>query len=433
MTTDVLLFIIVGGIAVAAAIMMLLQENAVYSALFLIVNFGCVAFLYLMLDAPFLAMVQIAVYAGAIMVLFLFVIMLLGAEKLHAPTRQFRWLAPLALALAAGFLLVTGVAITQGQIDLTEPIQRPPMLRVVHAAPLAGVVDVYANGQLLAEDVSFGEATDFQGVPPGEYTIGLNPAGTDAPVFTTTITLAGNGEKTINAYSAVAYGGADSGPLTVGLIQDNLETTEARTARVSVLNTSDQAVNLVDFGSDFDAADDRVVLGNVEPGALVDLPPLAEKTSLRNWAFTGVDEAQTDLTKLPVLFRLNNPELFSIERDTAQLLVVGSEGLFDGSVRSVVIPLVTKAVSGFGSPNAIGELLFTRYMLAFQLIAVLLLAAMIGAIVLTHKEGAVARRRDVRRRVVKPLATAIGSQVGHDVLASVEDAPKLPEQQPSGD
>jgi hypothetical protein len=99
----------------------------------------------------------------------------------------------------------------------------------------------------------------------------------------------------------------------------------------------------------------------------------------------------------------------------------------------VVIPLVTKAVSSFGSPNAIGELLFTRYMLAFQLIAVLLLAAMIGAIVLTHKEGSVPRRRDVRRRVVKPLASAIAGQVGHDVLATAEDTPKLPEQQPSVD
>lgn len=433
MTTDVFLFIIVGGIAIAAAISMLLQENAVYSALFLIVNFGCVAILYLMLDAPFLAMIQIAVYAGAIMVLFLFVIMLLGAEKLHAPTRQFRWLAPLALALAAGFLLITGVAITQGQIDLTQPIQRPPTLRVVHAAPLAGLVDVYANGQLLAEDVEFGEATDFEGVPAGEYTISLNPAGTDAPVVTTTVTLAANGEKTINAYSAVAYGGDNSGPLTIGLIQDNLEPTQARTARVSILNTSGAAINLVDFGSDFDVEDDRVVLGNIERGAYVDLPALAEGTSLRSWAFTSVDEAQADLSKLPVLFRLNNPDLFSIDRDTAQLLVVGSEGLFDGSIRPVVIPLVTKAVSSFGSPDGIGELLFTRYMLAFQLIAVLLLAAMIGAIVLTHKEGAVARRRDVRRRVVKPLASAIGSQVGHDVLASVEDAPKLPEQQPSGD
>src|SRR5262249_39715893 len=104
--TEVILFLIVGAIAIFAAIFMLLSENAVHSALFLIVNFVCVAFFYLMLNAPFLAMIQIAVYTGAIMVLFLFVIMLLGAEKLDEPARQFRWLAPVGLALAATFLLI---------------------------------------------------------------------------------------------------------------------------------------------------------------------------------------------------------------------------------------------------------------------------------------------------------------------------------------
>ena len=79
--------------------MLLLSQNAVHSALFLIINMGCIAFLFLLLDAPFLAMVQIAVYAGAIMVLFLFVIMLLGTEKLGGTT-PFGWLAPGAIVLA---------------------------------------------------------------------------------------------------------------------------------------------------------------------------------------------------------------------------------------------------------------------------------------------------------------------------------------------
>ena len=60
---------------------MLLSHNAVHSALFLVLNFGAIAVLYLLLHAPFLFAVQITVYAGAIMVLFLFVMMLLGAEN----------------------------------------------------------------------------------------------------------------------------------------------------------------------------------------------------------------------------------------------------------------------------------------------------------------------------------------------------------------
>lgn len=75
------LFLILAAISVFSAISMLTSKNAVHSALFLILNFAAIAVFYLILNAPFLAVVQITVYAGAIMVLFLFVIMLLGAEE----------------------------------------------------------------------------------------------------------------------------------------------------------------------------------------------------------------------------------------------------------------------------------------------------------------------------------------------------------------
>ena len=69
-------------VAVGSALGMLINRNAIYSALFLVLNFATVAVLYLALGAPFIALSQITVYTGAIMVLFLFVITLLGAEKL---------------------------------------------------------------------------------------------------------------------------------------------------------------------------------------------------------------------------------------------------------------------------------------------------------------------------------------------------------------
>ncbi len=75
------LFFPLAIVALWSAISMLLSRNAVHSALYLIVNFATIAVFYIILNAPFLAMVQITVYAGAIMVLFLFVIMLLGAEE----------------------------------------------------------------------------------------------------------------------------------------------------------------------------------------------------------------------------------------------------------------------------------------------------------------------------------------------------------------
>lgn len=85
-----ILFFVLAAIAVAAAIGMLISTNAVHAALFLVINFVCIALFYLGLNAPFLAMVQVTVYAGAIMVLFVFVIMLLGAERVENVTKCFK-------------------------------------------------------------------------------------------------------------------------------------------------------------------------------------------------------------------------------------------------------------------------------------------------------------------------------------------------------
>jgi NADH-quinone oxidoreductase subunit J len=104
MSLDLIFFLILSLISISTALGMLLSRNAVYSALFLVLNFVTVAVFYLLLGAPFIAMAQITVYAGAIMVLFLFVIMLLGAESL--PTAEvLPWQKPLAGALAVGLAI----------------------------------------------------------------------------------------------------------------------------------------------------------------------------------------------------------------------------------------------------------------------------------------------------------------------------------------
>lgn len=107
MSIDLMLFLVLALVAVAAAIGMLTSQNAVYSALFLVINFATVAVFYLLLGAPFIAMAQITVYAGAIMVLFLFVIMLLGAERL-SPGKVLPYQRPMAIGLA-GVLVVEAV------------------------------------------------------------------------------------------------------------------------------------------------------------------------------------------------------------------------------------------------------------------------------------------------------------------------------------
>jgi NADH-quinone oxidoreductase subunit J len=73
------LFYFFAAIAIGASMLVIAQRNPVYSVLLLIASFGALSGLYILLDAPFVAVIQIIVYAGAIMVLFLFVVMLLNA------------------------------------------------------------------------------------------------------------------------------------------------------------------------------------------------------------------------------------------------------------------------------------------------------------------------------------------------------------------
>ncbi len=106
-----LFFLLFAVLGVVGALMVVLMRSPVSSALYLILTFVSLGGLYVLLDAPFLAAVQVIVYAGAIMVLFLFVIMLLNLQKdvdegLHRVARRaFGWLLGLVLAAQLWLLL----------------------------------------------------------------------------------------------------------------------------------------------------------------------------------------------------------------------------------------------------------------------------------------------------------------------------------------
>jgi len=119
-------FILIGLVAVAGGVSMILARNPVHSALFLVANLFCVALLYLSLNAEFLTLVQIIVYAGAIMVLFLFVITLLNPVQTEAPQQVTGqgWLA----GLLAAVLLVEAVAtVISGTASLQLPAVPPAL------------------------------------------------------------------------------------------------------------------------------------------------------------------------------------------------------------------------------------------------------------------------------------------------------------------
>jgi NADH-quinone oxidoreductase subunit J len=126
MTATFLVFIFLAIVAIAAAAGLILSRNPVYSALFLILNFLSVAVFYLVLGAPFIALAQITVYAGAIMVLFLFVIMLLGAAK-PKEVEPIKWQKPLAIILALA-VLVEGLYVVLTRISISVTTSAPDAL-----------------------------------------------------------------------------------------------------------------------------------------------------------------------------------------------------------------------------------------------------------------------------------------------------------------
>jgi len=129
-TGETLTFWIIAPIAVLGALGMVFAKKAVHSALMLVANLFCVAVCYLLQDAPFLGFVQIVVYTGAIMVLFLFVLMLIGVESSESLVETLRGQRLAATVLGLGF---AGLLVF-------------PLGKVIKDQPAAGVAAVNSSG-----------------------------------------------------------------------------------------------------------------------------------------------------------------------------------------------------------------------------------------------------------------------------------------------
>lgn len=110
---NVLFFALIACISLAAALGVVLSRKPVHSALFLMTNFASLAILYVLLDAQFLAAAQVIIYAGGIVILILFVIMLIGHETDGPADRRRLGLAGfISLALAVVMALALGTQLT---------------------------------------------------------------------------------------------------------------------------------------------------------------------------------------------------------------------------------------------------------------------------------------------------------------------------------
>jgi len=155
---DSLLFYLFSGVAILTSALVIGQRNPVYSVLLLIASFGALSGLYVQLDAPFVAVIQVIIYAGAIMVLFLFVVMLLNAPQEDAaewdrshPLRQ-PGVARFG-ALLAALLVVQLVWMLSRATDLGGPVA---------GVPDPGISSVRRLGRLLFDEYVFAfEATSI--------------------------------------------------------------------------------------------------------------------------------------------------------------------------------------------------------------------------------------------------------------------------------
>jgi NADH:ubiquinone oxidoreductase subunit 6 (subunit J) len=406
MTTELIVFGVFGALALVGAVSMLLSNNAVHSALSLIVTMVSLAVLFLALNAPFLAMIQITVYAGAIMVLFLFVIMLLGAEKLMpaAPGEgksRYRWFSPLTLVLAMSLIIAVGLALLQAQVDTMDTPGPNPILRAVNLDAAVESASVQASGVNLGEALRFNQPSDFVEVSPGDYEIAVTLA--NGATETLSVTVPRGTAHTV----VVSANGA-------AVIPEDLSTmTQERSGRYMLYNALPEAVSLVDLGSDLVAEDTRVLIEAVEPGALSSVFTTFEGTG-NLWALVSAANPEVVIARIPD---------YEVMRDRSTLVVAAERPTETGENVAAALMLTTESRPAFGSPRAIGYMLFTDYVLPFQLLAVLLLASMVGVIVMTHRESS-KRLPGVgsRRRVSRPLVNVISAQVGHEVTVADEGA-----------
>jgi NADH-quinone oxidoreductase subunit J len=158
-------FHISGAIAVAATLMMLTRLNAVHALLYLVVSLLAVAIIFYTLGAPFAAALEVIIYAGAIMVLFVFVVMLLNLGRAAIRTER-RWLSTvswggpfiLAAVLIGEFVYLVGRSPRGAYPVVIDPAEvgralfRPYMLGVELASMLllAGLVGAYHLGRRVA-------------------------------------------------------------------------------------------------------------------------------------------------------------------------------------------------------------------------------------------------------------------------------------------
>jgi NADH-quinone oxidoreductase subunit J len=431
MGIELVLFIILAAVAIFSAALMLISRNAVHSALFLVVNFLCVSFFYLMLNAPFLSMIQVTVYAGAIMVLFMFVIMLLGSERLSEENSRYPWIAPAAVLITSLFLAVTFFVIVNGNITILQPAVSNASVRFVQVVPNTPKIDVYVDDKAVATALDFRTASDFQTVAPGDHDVLVFPSCTQtdatqcpdpiatnaAPIFASKATLKGDTNTTF------VLTGLPSAMQMVAVPTDLTPMGDDNTFRVTAVNAmpGSQPVQLIQRDPAYPDPNDKKALTPLgDPlkfGDVLSTQVLSAGSYLLEW--------RNGATRIETL-----PE-FTAKGKTEQILIFAP---IVPANATTAIPQTLhldpdRLNETFGSPQQIGQALLSSFILPFELVSLLLLAAMVGAIIMTREEVAARLRQRV---VVSPGARRINAAIAANPRTAGADTVEIV-QETSGD
>ena len=149
---ELLFFYIFAGVAIISSVMVVTNKNILHAALFLILTFFCVAALYILLRAEFLAAIQVLLYVGAVMALFVFTILLINVMQAQF-LRQFHGQRPLAAILVIALLLET-MFLLLSDFAGNFPLMRETPPEILGRAGLEGLAGLLLTDYLLLFEVA---------------------------------------------------------------------------------------------------------------------------------------------------------------------------------------------------------------------------------------------------------------------------------------
>jgi NADH-quinone oxidoreductase subunit J len=399
-----IMFWALAAAAVGAALGVVLSRNAIYSALCLVGTMFCLAGLFVLLNAQFLAAAQVIVYAGAVMVLFLFAIMLLQAGQVPGEERftmqaALGWLFGIILAVQIGSLVFLGFnKQTHAHTSKTGgPTLTATETILPGASATVTVRDSYANPDPKAKDTI---NIEFILSPVGEAeTITLTETAVNSDTFIGTIATKSN----------PVPGTPEDGVFHVQASQKitaNYEDTHTGNYRTAVIRIRDHAMDMP--AKITPGAPLEITLGaqaaNLNPATadtvkiVLANSPMGERETLtltETGPATGVFAGSLNIEYGTIAGKNNDGAMNAKGGDTITALYEPGDGdkieasladddSFDADEDKPDV--MAQAEVEYGNTEAVALTLFAKYIYPFEVIAVLLLIAMIGAVLIAKKK-----------------------------------------------